>query len=64
MIDAWITLGSRLGTRSYAEYLDERPTIDLNTNATTTEIATKPPPLLPLLTWECQMNGGSGLGFR
>lgn len=41
VIDAWITLGMRLGTRSYAEHLAAFPTVDLGIDSVT-ETAVRP----------------------
>ncbi|MBY0442185.1 MAG: AMP-binding protein [Mycobacteriaceae bacterium] len=35
VVDAWISLGSKLGTRSYAEYLADYPSIDLGVKLVT-----------------------------
>ena len=48
VVDAWITLGMRLGTRSYAEYLAAYPTLELDIDLVT-EIAAKPHSLRGLL---------------
>ncbi|MCI4676640.1 AMP-binding protein [Candidatus Mycolicibacterium alkanivorans] len=48
VIDAWISLGMRLGSRSYAEYLAEYPTIGLEVESVA-ELATRPGSLRALL---------------
>nr|WP_308207437.1 AMP-binding protein [Mycolicibacterium komossense] len=48
-IDAWITLGMRLGTRTYSEYLAEYPTVDLGIEAVD-DLDTTPHSLRTLLT--------------
>lgn len=48
MIDAWVTLGRRLGGRSYAQYLADYPTLGLGIDGAA-ELATRPLPLRPLL---------------
>lgn len=48
VIDSWITLGARLGSQSYAEYLDAFATIDLATDGVT-ELATTPRSLYDLV---------------
>ncbi|BBY65594.1 AMP-binding protein [Mycolicibacterium helvum] len=50
-VDAWYTLGQRLGTRSFTDYLSEYPTIDLDTQSIA-EVATTPEPLRERLTAE------------
>ncbi len=50
-IDAWMTLGMRLGTRTYAEYLADYPTVDLGTESVV-EVEATPEPLKELLTAE------------
>ncbi|MGV0626060.1 AMP-binding protein [Mycolicibacter minnesotensis] len=49
VIDAWLTLGTRLGERSYAQFLADYPTLDLNTDAVT-ELTAAPVPLVELVT--------------
>ncbi|MGJ6126734.1 AMP-binding protein [Mycolicibacterium sp. Y3] len=49
VIDAWISLGSKLGGRSYTEYLSERPTIDLPVESCR-EVAAAPMSLREMLT--------------
>lgn len=44
VIDAWMTLGMRLGGRSYAQYLADYPTIDLPVDAITELVAAPPLP--------------------
>lgn len=39
VIDAWVTLGMRLGGRSYAQYLADYPTVDLQVNLVTELVA-------------------------
>ncbi len=48
VIDAWITLGMRLGTRSYADYLGAYPSIELDIDLVT-ELVTTPHSLRELL---------------
>lgn len=48
VIDAWITLGMRLGTRSYADYLGAYPSIELGIDPVT-ELVTEPHSLRELL---------------
>jgi non-ribosomal peptide synthetase component F len=48
VVDAWITLGMRLGARTYAEYLAAYPTIDLDIGPVT-ELVTAPQSLRELL---------------
>ncbi|TGD84433.1 NAD-dependent epimerase/dehydratase family protein [Mycolicibacterium sp. CH28] len=50
-IDAWMTLGMRLGTRTYSEYLADFPTVELGTESVV-ELATTPEPLRDILTAE------------
>ncbi|MCV7174603.1 AMP-binding protein [Mycolicibacterium sphagni] len=51
VIDAWITLGLRIGERTYAEFLADYPTISLDLTSIT-EVQTTPQPLRELLTAE------------
>jgi len=48
VLDAWATLGMRLGARSYAEYLADYPTIALGVNRVA-EVAAKPTAVRALL---------------
>lgn len=48
VLDAWVSLGMRLGGRAYGEYLAEFPTVALNTDRVT-EVAATPGPLRSLL---------------
>ena len=48
VVDAWVSLGMRLGARSYAEYLAEYPTIALDLESVT-ELAAPPPSVHTLL---------------
>ncbi|MCX2933407.1 SDR family oxidoreductase [Mycobacterium sp. CVI_P3] len=50
-IDAWMTLGGRLGRRTYAEYLTDLPTIGLGTESVG-ELTVTAEPLRELLTAE------------
>lgn len=49
VIDAWIGLGTRLAGRNYAEYLAERPTVELDYESVT-EVHGVPPSLRDLLS--------------
>lgn len=48
VVDAWVSLGLRLGARSYAEYLAEYPTIALDLESVT-ELTAPPPSVHTLL---------------
>ncbi|WP_246398460.1 AMP-binding protein [Mycobacterium vicinigordonae] len=48
VLDGWISLGSRLGERSYSQYLADRPTVELAVD-TVTEVDARPQPLRDLL---------------
>ncbi|MFV8318456.1 AMP-binding protein [Mycobacterium sp. 23] len=53
VVDAWVSLGMRLGARSYAEYLAEYPTIALDLESVT-ELPAPPPSVHTLLAREFQ----------
>lgn len=53
VVDAWVSLGMRLGARSYAEYLAQYPTIALDLESVT-ELAAPPPSVHTLLAREFQ----------
>jgi len=48
VVDAWITLGMRLGGRSYADYLSDYPTVPLGVESVR-ELATEPLPIENLI---------------
>ncbi|CAM2929075.1 peptide synthase [Mycobacterium intermedium] len=48
VVDGWVSLGMRMGARSYTEYLADYPTLPLGV-ATVTELATPTPPIAALL---------------
>lgn len=52
VIDAWLTLGLRLGERSYAQYLAAHATVDLTVDGVTELFAT-PAPLAELVAHGC-----------
>ncbi|AXN47666.1 peptide synthase [Mycobacterium marinum] len=52
VVDAWVSLGMRLGARSYSQYLDSYPSIPLQVG-TVAEIAAPPPALRALLEQGC-----------
>ncbi|WP_409435482.1 AMP-binding protein [Mycobacterium sp. SMC-14] len=52
VIDAWLTLGMRLGERSYAQYLAGHATVDLTVDGVTELFAT-PAPLAELVAHGC-----------
>jgi len=52
VIDAWLTLGMRLGERSYAQYLAGHASFDLQIDAVT-EVTAPPTPLAELVARGC-----------
>lgn len=48
VLDGWVSLGARLGERSYAQYLSDRPTVELAID-TVAEVNAQPQPLRALL---------------
>ncbi len=53
VVDAWVSLGMRLGARSYAEYLADHPTVAVGVDRVT-ELAAPPPSVRTLLAQEFQ----------
>ncbi|ORV46515.1 hypothetical protein AWC02_10800 [Mycolicibacter engbaekii] len=56
VIDAWITLGARLGEQSYAQYLAGHASLDLHVEAVT-EVSAPASPLTELVTCGMEPNG-------
>lgn len=53
VVDGWVSLGMRMGARSYAEYLADYPTLPLGLE-TVTELVAQPQPIATLLAQRFQ----------
>ncbi|BBY33248.1 hypothetical protein BST33_11155 [Mycolicibacter minnesotensis] len=61
VIDAWLTLGSRLDGRTYAQYLADYPTLEVQADHIT-ELTAEPAPLPELVAHGCLLEpGGSAV---